>query len=84
MAGPYNLGPDQSKHGIPTWGGGKLTKVFVTNATSTVGRIRMQCGLSAPEENEIRPGGNEFARDFGGNLLNVTNEGSVALTVTTQ
>ena len=61
-----------------------LSKVFVTNATGTVGRIKMQAGVSAPEEHDVSPGQHEFDRDFGGLLLTVTNEGSVALTVSTQ
>ena len=84
MAGPYKLAPTQSQGGIPTWPAHKRTKVLVSNATGSVGRIKMQAGLSAPEENDVSPGQHELDRDFGGLPLTVTNEGSVALTVSTQ
>ena len=83
MAGPYKLAPTQSQGGIPTWPAHKRTKVLVSNATGSVGRIKMKAGVSPPEEHDVSPGQHEFDRDFGGLLLTVTNEGSVALTVGT-
>ncbi|MEA5497715.1 hypothetical protein VB834_03370 [Limnoraphis robusta Tam1] len=82
MAGPFRLAPEEVQDGIPTWGGGRQTKVIVDAQAD--GNFEMTAGGSGTEVNVLRPGRNEFQRSFGGVLLAVKNLTLEDITVRTQ
>jgi hypothetical protein len=82
--GPWDLKPGEKQDNIDTWGI-EATSVFCVNEGKQPGRLRMQAGSSASEDNDI-PVGNtavEFRRHFGGVHLTLENIGQTKLRVWT-
>ena len=82
MAGPFRVAPQEIKSGIPTWHGGRQTKVIVDCQAD--GNCDMTAGGSSTEVNVLRVGRNEFQRSFGGVQLAIKNLTLEDITVTTE
>jgi hypothetical protein len=74
MAGPFYLKRGETTH-FPTWGGGRHTKVKITNTSTEPGQYSITAG-AAPTESLPVNGKSEVSleRNFGGFLLTVKNE----------
>jgi hypothetical protein len=83
MAGPFKLGPGQTRFNIPTHPTRGSTRVIVTSSSDDRGRISTATSGPSTEFDDIQPRKTDFDRHLGGVLLAVKNEGKLSLTIET-